>query len=103
MADESTPESTGPKQYVTPLTAIEHQVGSNVIAALQDPENVAVLSTVMAGPNGHQHVVSIGMGPQVAEKVHALVAEAHGAKRDRVPCVGFHCFLNEDELEADDA
>ena len=92
------PDDTGMPQFVSVLASMEQQVGSHVIAALQHPETVAVLTTVAMGQDGHQRMVSVGLDPEMVEQVRDLVAEAAQAKTNDVPCVGFHCRINEDDV-----
>lgn len=86
-------EQPGVKHFVTPLMPIEQQVGLHVINALQQPDTVAVLTTVMSGAGGQQHIVSIGLDQESLDQVQALQAEHQEAESSRVPCIGFHCFL----------
>lgn len=91
---EQTPERP---HFVTPLTPVEHQVGAHVISALQHEATVAVLTTVMQGPNGQQNVVSIGLDPHTTSQVQGLIAHADRKQKQRVPCIGFHCFIDDDD------
>lgn len=80
------------RQFVTPLISLEQQVGGHVIHALQQPETVAVLTTVVPGPNGSQCIVSVGLNADHMEDVQQILAESRLPENERVPCVGFHCF-----------
>ena len=87
-----------PQQVTSKLMPIEHQVGSNVAAALQDPETVGVLTTVVMGHDGSQYIVSIGLGPDLLWQVQYLLKQAKEERAQGVPCVGFHCsFKGGDE------
>lgn len=83
----------GVRQFITPLKSIEQQVGEHVIAALQMPDTVGVLSAVVIGPAGGQHVVSTPLDPELLTEVQDLLAKASREKAGEVPCVGFHCHL----------
>jgi hypothetical protein len=85
--------ASAPRQFVTPLISLEHQVGAHVIHALQQDSTVAVLTTVMSGPGGSQCIVSVGLDAARMEQVQQLLAESTSDEVPRVPCVGFHCFL----------
>jgi altronate dehydratase len=80
------------RQYVSPLVSMEHQVGTHVINALQQAQTVAVLTTVVPGPGGHEAIVSVGLSAERLEQVHELLEQAQETDVARVPCVGFHCF-----------
>jgi hypothetical protein len=90
----------GPAQYVTRIASIDQQVGLNVMQALKHPETVAVLTTTVLGPAGNQHVVSVPLSPGVLERVQELLHEANTEDPERIPCVGFHCYINDEDLEA---
>ena len=82
-------------QFVTRLVSVEQQVGMHTIAALQHPEIVAVISTVAAGPDGSQHIMSVGLDPETLSHVQELLNNAQEEKTQRVPCVGFQCVLED--------
>ncbi len=81
------------KQFVTRIRSAEQQIGDHIIAALQDPETVAVLTAVVAGPDGGQQIVSAALDPETLSQVQRLLREAEQKREDEVPCVGFHCLL----------
>lgn len=81
------------KQFVTQIRSAEHQVGEHIIAALQDPDTVAVLTTVVIGPEGGQLIVSAGLDPETLEEVQKMLVKAEEDRHEDIPCVGFHCFL----------
>ncbi len=91
----------GPPRFVTSLAPVEQQVGVHVIRALQGPETVAVLSTVTMGRDGHQRIISVGLDDALLEQVRVLFAEASEERTERVPCVGFHCRLQDRDVESD--
>ncbi len=84
----------GPLQVITKLMPIRQQVGSNVIAALQHPDTVAVLLTVVMADDGAQHIVSTGLDPGLLGQVQSLLRQGTEERTQRIPCVGFHCFLD---------
>ena len=92
----------GLMQFVTPLRTIEQQVGSHTITALQHPQTVAVLSTVAMGQDGTQRIVSIGLDPQMLGQVEQLLHSATEQQKRRVPCIGFHCYIDKPEDGDDD-
>ncbi len=81
------------KHFVTQIKSAEHQVGEHIINALQDPETVAVLTTVVIGPEGGQHIVSAALDPEMLEEVQQMLLKAEEERREETPCVGFHCFI----------
>lgn len=81
------------KHFVTQIRSAEQQVGEHIITALQDPATVAVLTTVVIGPEGGQHIVSAGLDPETLEEVQNMLAKAQQERREETPCVGFHCFV----------
>ncbi|MCH8822330.1 MAG: hypothetical protein IH984_02365 [Planctomycetes bacterium] len=90
------------KQFITQIRSAEHQVGEHIIAALQDPDTVAVLTTVVIGPKGGQHIVSAGLDPETLEEVQNMLAKAQQERREEIPCVGFHCFVKRKPKAAED-
>ena len=91
------------KHFVTQLKSAEHQIGEHIIQALQDDETVAVLTTVVTGGEGGQHIVSAGLSPELLEQVQELLLEAEAERDEEVPCVGFHCLLKKkDHHDHDD-
>jgi hypothetical protein len=89
-------ETEGVPHFVTPLRPIVHQVGEHVLAALEEEETVAVLTTI-TGSNQGQQVISIPLTAEHVQQVRGLIEEIHESDEpERVPCVGFHCLL-EDE------
>ncbi|UCD74398.1 MAG: hypothetical protein JSV91_11475 [Phycisphaerales bacterium] len=90
------PDGKGIPQYVTDLRPIERQVGEHIIASLQHPGTVAVISAVMPGGETNQRIVSVPLNQDLFEQVQELVAEAQAARDEpdqEVPCIGFHCVL----------
>lgn len=87
---------------VTHLQSTEQQVGGHVIAALQQPGSVAVLTTVIPRPDG-QSIVSVALDEQTLGQVQDLLANSPNVEElPRVPCVGFHCFLNPNQSDDGD-
>ena len=88
---------SGLPQFVTPLASIEQQVGTHVTAALQHPDTVAALSTVAMRQDGTQCIVSVGLDAEAMEQVQMLLQSAQQANKRRIPCIGFHCHLKDDD------
>ena len=65
-------------RFVTSIKNPSQQIGDHVVAALQHADTVAVLTTVVVGPGGQQHIVSAALDPQQAAKVNELLIGAAG-------------------------
>ena len=81
------------RQFVTELKTAEQQVGEHIIEALADDQTVAVLTTVVMGPDGRQRIVSAGLDPRLMAEVQSILVEAQEKRVEEVPCVGFHCYV----------
>ena len=80
-------------RFVSKIKNLELQIGEHVLAALQHPETVAVLTTVVVGLGGEQHIVSAALSPQRMSQVNELLEEAHEDRINDEVCFGFHCLL----------
>ncbi len=80
------------RQFVTQIKSAEHQMGEHIISALQDPNTVAVITAIVAGPTG-QALVSAALDPDMLEQVQKILHDAEAKRAEEVPCVGFHCLL----------
>ncbi len=81
------------RHFVTTIKTAEQQVGENIISALQHDGTVAVLTTVILGPDGQQRVVSASLDPSVMTQVQELLTKAVAEREDEEKCVGFHCLV----------
>ena len=81
------------KQFVTQIKSAEQQVGEHIVKALQDDETVAVLTTVVVGGDGGQHIVSAALDPSILQQVQHLLRDAQSQRDEEIPCIGFHCLL----------
>jgi len=101
MTDEpDTNEPDGQTETVMAhLMPVSEQIGRNVMAALNDPDSVAVLTTVVPGL-GADRVVSVGLTPQQMHDVGILLQEIEGedeeAAQDEQRCIGFQCQVSKD-------
>ncbi len=77
------------------LVKPSEQIGQNVLSALDQPDTVAVLTTLVPGVQADR-VVSLPLSPRELGEVQALLAtlipEEPLAEED-MPCVGFHCEM----------
>ncbi len=80
-------------RFVTTIKNVEQQVGEHVIQALQHADTVAVLTTVVVGPGGQQHIVSAALDPARMAQVNALLQTAVEERQEEELCVGFHCLI----------
>ncbi len=98
--DSGSPEGSIPT-LVTPIQTLARQVGSHVMAALDHGDTVAVLTTITGSRSGQQ-VVSIPLTAEHVQQVHGLIEEIHESDEpERVPCVGFHCLIEQNEESKD--
>ncbi len=81
------------KQFITRIKSAEQQVGEHIVKALQDDETVAVLTTVVVGGDGGQHIVSAALDPGILQQVQHLLRDAQSQRDEEIPCIGFHCLL----------
>ena len=79
--------------FVSELKTAEQQVGENIIRALQHDDTVAVLTTVILGPDGKQQVISAALNPKLMQQVQELLTQAAEEREDEEPCFGFHCLV----------
>jgi hypothetical protein len=100
--DEEEAEEGDLPQFVSVLTPVEQQVGLHVLGALQHPETVAVLTMIAGGGDGQQRVVSVGLNPERLAQVQQLLMEESEDRKKRVPCIGFHCRLEDKAAEEDE-
>lgn len=89
-------------RFVTTIQNAEQQVGEHVIRALQHGDTVAVLTSVVVGPDGRQHIVSAGLDGQTTAQVNQLLAGAAMQREDEEMCVGFHCLIKPKKKPATD-
>ena len=96
---KKTKEEEGVPHLVSPIHTIANQVGEHVLSAMKLEETVAVLTTITGSSHGQQ-VISIPLTAEHVHRVHGLIEEIHQSNEpERVPCVGFHCYLEEEESE----
>lgn len=81
------------QHFVSTIKTAEQQVGENIIRALQHEGTVAVLTTVVIGPDGQQQIVSAALKPEMMQQVQRLLTMAQQEREDEETCVGFHCLL----------
>lgn len=81
------------QHFITTIKTAEQQVGENIISALQHDGTVAVLTTVVVGPDGQQNVVSAALNPHMMSHVQEILMSAQQERQDEEPCVGFHCLI----------
>jgi len=79
----------------------EQQVGEHIIGALQYPDTVAVLTTVVATPDGQQRVISAALNAARMQQVQEILNAAVQERDEEDPCVGFHCLVKPREQAGD--
>jgi hypothetical protein len=80
-------------RFVSKVKNLDQQIGEHVLAALQHPDTVAVLTTVVFGPSGEQHIVSASLNPEKMSQVNELLDEAQRERVEDEVCYGFHCLI----------
>ena len=95
-ASNTEPDGKTPT-VVAELLSPTDQIGRNVMAALGDPDAVAVLTTLVAGV-GRDRVVSVGLTPEQMHQVGVLLAEIEEEDEevadDTHRCIGFQCKVD---------
>lgn len=81
------------QRFVSTVKDMQTQIGEHVLAALQHEGTVAVVTSVVVGPGGKQHIVSAALDPQQAAVVNGLLAGARQQRVEEEQCVGFHCLV----------
>jgi hypothetical protein len=79
--------------FVMTIKNAEQQVGEHIIAALQYPDTVAVLTTAVMTPDGQQRVVSAALNAERMQQVQEILNAAGEEREEEDPCVGFHCLV----------
>ena len=96
--NETSEQEDALKTFVTDLRPISEQVGAHVLAALQDEECVAVVTTIASGfPT--DRVVSVPLNAAQMQDVGIILNEvaAEPDGPEDLPCIGFQCRLPEGE------
>ena len=93
-ASNSTNNKAQVARFVSKIKNLDLQIGEHVLAALQHPDTVAVLTTIVMGPGGEQHIVSAALNPQRMSQVNELLEEAQQERVEDEVCYGFHCLIN---------
>lgn len=99
--DREEPQVEGVPHFVSPIHTIANQVGEHVLLAMEHEETVAVLTTITGSSHGQQ-VISIPLSAEHVQQVHGFIEDIHSSNEPQdIPCVGFHCFLDQEESEED--
>lgn len=97
ISEETSGKQEGVPHLISPLLPIAQQVGKHVLSALEHEETVAVLTTI-TGSNHGQQIVSIPLTAEHVQQVHGFIEEIHESNEPQdIPCVGFHCFIDQEE------
>ncbi len=80
-------------RFVSKIKNLDQQIGEHVVQALQHTDTVAVLTTVVLGPSGDQHIVSAAISPSKMAQINALLQDAVEDRIDDEICLGFHCLV----------
>jgi hypothetical protein len=101
--DTNTPEEETARHHVTMIRSIERQVGEHVLAALDDDEAVAAITTLVPGVR-NDRIVSMPLDRDQVQAIQDILqqaqAEAEAAEDDepgrREGFLGFHTVLRQD-------
>lgn len=98
--DTETPVS----RFVTKLLTIERQVGEHVLTALEQPDSVAVLTTIAAGIR-NDRVVSVPLSREQVEDITSILAQAQEEpdEEDEASTIGFHVVLDRTDTKDEEA
>lgn len=80
-------------RFVSTIKNAEQQVGEHIIKALQHKDTVAVLTSVVIGADGQQHIISAAIDPGRMRQINALLQSAVEEREEEEMCVGFHCLI----------
>ena len=80
------------QHFVTTIKSAEQQVGENIIGALSHDNTVAVLTTVVMGPQGQQ-ILSAALDPKMMSQVQQILMAAQQSREKEEKCIGFHCLI----------
>lgn len=80
-------------RFVSTIKNAEQQVGEHIIKALQHNDTVAVLTSVVLGADGQQHIVSAAIDPARMQQINALLQSAVEEREEEEMCIGFHCLI----------
>ncbi|MCZ6836921.1 MAG: hypothetical protein O7G85_14185 [Planctomycetota bacterium] len=101
-ADPDTEKESGLTHLVSELKSIEQQVGEHVITALKHEGTAAVLTAVLpSGGGGGQRIASVPLDEELWLSVQELLMQADEEKTNDVPCIGFHCVLENRQKQAE--
>ena len=93
VASPSAQDRARVAQFVTTIRNAEQQIGEHIIQALQHADTVAVLTTVVIGPDGQQRVISAALNPNRLQQVQEILTAAETERVEEQPCMGFHCLV----------
>lgn len=99
QSNDSPEPNVGPRKepqvarFISKIKNLDVQIGEHVLAALQHPDTVAVLTTIVVGPGGEQHIVTAALNPQRMSQVNEILAEAQQERVEDEVCFGFHCLV----------
>lgn len=93
VASRSAQDRAKVAQFVTTIRNAEQQIGEHIIQALQHADTVAVLTTVVIGPDGQQRIISAALNPSRLQQVQEILIAAEKERVEEETCMGFHCLV----------
>ena len=88
-------------RFVTTIKNVEQQIGEHIIQALEHENTVAVITSVVVGPDGRQHIVSAAVDPTRMAEINQLLQAAVDERIDEEECLGFHCLIKPKKANGD--
>ncbi|HJN79895.1 MAG: hypothetical protein QF723_02795 [Phycisphaerales bacterium] len=100
VEETNTPEEEPRPHHVTMIRSVERQVGEHVLAALNEDEAIAAITTLVPGVR-NDRIVSMPLDREQVEAIQGILEQAHaeaeGAEDDepgrREGFLGFHTVL----------
>lgn len=86
--------------YVTELKSLEQQVGEHIVQALRHDDAAAVLTFVQPDDDGRQRMISMPVALTTLQSFQELLAREEEPAAREVPCIGFHCVVEQREKDA---
>ena len=93
VASRSAQDRAKVAQFITTIKNAQQQIGEHIIQALQHADTVAVLTTVVIGPDGQQRVISAALNPDRLQQVQEILSAAETERSEEEACMGFHCLV----------
>jgi hypothetical protein len=91
--NQQPPSPNDPVELPKVIEKVDQEQLQHFIQALRSDGTVAVLTTVMNGPDGQQRIVTAALNPQLMSQIQQLLVGAQKERKEEEMCVGYHCFV----------